>query len=77
MIGQLNQGYGVGTDYRLSSRLVLQFDADSMRQEFEEQAFRGASVDQQLNRTTGSLRGAVRITVTPITTLVVSGGQLA
>ncbi len=73
MIGQLNQGYGVGTDYRLSSRLVLQFDADSMRQEFEEQAFRGASVDQQLNRTTGSLRGAVRITMTPITTLVVSG----
>jgi hypothetical protein len=73
MVGQLNQGYGVGTDVRLSPRLVFQFDADSMRQDFEEQAFRGGLVNRQLNRTTDSMRAAVRITATPITTLVVSG----
>jgi Putative beta-barrel porin 2 len=70
MVGQLTAGYGVGADYRISTRLVFQVDADKLRQDFEEQQFRGALVNRTLNRTSDSLRGALRMGATPITTFV-------
>jgi hypothetical protein len=72
VVGQQTQGYGVGTDFRFSPRLVLEVDAEKTRQDFEEQLFRGALLNRQLNRTTDSIRGAARIGATPITTLIVS-----
>jgi hypothetical protein len=71
-VGQLNRGIGVGADLRFSPRFVIQLDAEQNRQNYEEQLFRGAKLNTQLNRTTQSLRGTARLALTPITTLTLT-----
>ncbi|MGH9384232.1 MAG: hypothetical protein ACRD2N_08120 [Vicinamibacterales bacterium] len=72
-VAQLAQGLGVGADLRFSPRFVIQLEAEESREDFEDQLFRGASLSQQLNRTSQTVRTNARVALTPITTLVLTG----